>query len=290
MKYDLTNQRFGKLTVLSKAGKNKYGHVLWLCKCDCGNEKTASTSDLNHRSAVSCGCIYDRSDITGQRFGKLTAVEKTRDKGGLLAWRCLCECGKETTVRKNALKIGRSKSCGCSPKKNQLKGQRFGKLTVIEEDGRGKSGVVLWKCLCDCGNESTVQSDALTRGLIKSCGCGISAASSLTARRLVEKNVFEGTHLILLSRKHSSNNSSGIKGVYFRKDRQKWYAKIEFKRKQYNLGTYESLEEAAEARRNAEKELFDPILKKYNREVTSEENFLEALENAKQRLRSEKRL
>lgn len=34
---DLTGKRFGMLTVLSQADKNKCNHIVWLCKCDCGN-------------------------------------------------------------------------------------------------------------------------------------------------------------------------------------------------------------------------------------------------------------
>lgn len=51
-----------------------------------------------------------------------------------------------------------------------LTGQRFGRLTVIERANTGKPRG-WWKCLCDCGNETIVQSDSLRRGSTKSCGC-----------------------------------------------------------------------------------------------------------------------
>jgi hypothetical protein len=35
---DLTNQKFGKLTAISKA-PSRSGKTYWLCKCECGNEK-----------------------------------------------------------------------------------------------------------------------------------------------------------------------------------------------------------------------------------------------------------
>ena len=38
---DLTGQTFGRLKVLERAGSNKDGRALWLCKCDCGNETVA---------------------------------------------------------------------------------------------------------------------------------------------------------------------------------------------------------------------------------------------------------
>lgn len=56
-------------------------------------------------------------------------------------------------------------------KKRELLNQRFGKLIVIEEAGRNKCGLVLWKCLCDCGNTITLPATSLCSGNTKSCGC-----------------------------------------------------------------------------------------------------------------------
>ena len=42
---DITGIKFGNLTVLSMYGKDKYGKILWRCKCDCGNE-TITLSNL----------------------------------------------------------------------------------------------------------------------------------------------------------------------------------------------------------------------------------------------------
>lgn len=38
-KLDLTNQKFNMLTVLYPLPERQNGHVIWHCKCDCGNEK-----------------------------------------------------------------------------------------------------------------------------------------------------------------------------------------------------------------------------------------------------------
>ena len=53
---DLTNQRFGYLTAISKAS-SKSGKTYWLCKCDCGNEKEIQTSHLTNGLIKSCGCL-----------------------------------------------------------------------------------------------------------------------------------------------------------------------------------------------------------------------------------------
>lgn len=56
IKNDLTGRKFGRLTVLGYAGRNKFDHVMWLCRCDCGNETTKSTSSLTSGRTVACGC------------------------------------------------------------------------------------------------------------------------------------------------------------------------------------------------------------------------------------------
>jgi len=52
-------------------------------------------------------------DLTGQQFGRLTAVSIQGKKYGTYLWRCLCACGAETVVRSALLAGGHTKSCGC---------------------------------------------------------------------------------------------------------------------------------------------------------------------------------
>jgi len=57
------------------------------------------------------------------------------------------------------------------PKKNDLIGQRFGRLTILQTVGKDKHGNYRWLARCDCGNETTVISTALKSGRTRSCGC-----------------------------------------------------------------------------------------------------------------------
>lgn len=53
-------------------------------------------------------------DITGQRFGRLTAIKitgKTQDRKTL--WLCRCDCGSELITAGKSLRTGNTKSCGC---------------------------------------------------------------------------------------------------------------------------------------------------------------------------------
>lgn len=63
-----------------------------------------------------------------------------------------------------------------------LEGQRFGRLTAIEICGRSKSKKVLWRCSCDCGNETIVSSCHLMSGHTKSCGCYASERAKTLAK------------------------------------------------------------------------------------------------------------
>lgn len=54
---DLTGQKFGRLTVIRRAGVNKYGNCLWLCKCECGQLHTAAGGKLTQGKVRSCGCL-----------------------------------------------------------------------------------------------------------------------------------------------------------------------------------------------------------------------------------------
>lgn len=53
-----------------------------------------------------------------------------------------------------------------------LTGMKFGKLTAIKIVGRSKAGRLMWLCECECGKTSVVDSNSLTQGNTKSCGCG----------------------------------------------------------------------------------------------------------------------
>lgn len=51
-----------------------------------------------------------------------------------------------------------------------LKGQRFGRLRVLNRD-RTNVRYIKWRCICDCGGRKSVRSDHLRTGRSKSCGC-----------------------------------------------------------------------------------------------------------------------
>ena len=112
---DLTEQRFGRLVVVERVENGKWGQMRWLCKCNCGNEKTIDDGSLKSGHTKSCGCSRV-IDLTGQRFGRLIVIERVEKpkyvKKGTY-WLCKCDCGNEKIVSSGSLKSEGVKSCGC---------------------------------------------------------------------------------------------------------------------------------------------------------------------------------
>lgn len=52
-------------------------------------------------------------DLTGQKFGRLTVIERVPNKSKHTYWRCKCDCGNETVVAGYTLTHGLTRSCGC---------------------------------------------------------------------------------------------------------------------------------------------------------------------------------
>jgi len=52
-------------------------------------------------------------DLTGQKFGRLTVIAKSKTENGRSAWLCNCDCGRQSKVQSFDLINGKTKSCGC---------------------------------------------------------------------------------------------------------------------------------------------------------------------------------
>jgi hypothetical protein len=128
---NLTNQQFGKLTVIDYIGskwpeKRTKGHQ-WLCRCECGNEKIILGSSLKSGNTTSCGCYQKEMmhqriiNLTGIEYGKLTVIKYEYIKHSQPYWLCKCECGNEKIIAGTSLRFNRTKSCGCMQKFGNFK-------------------------------------------------------------------------------------------------------------------------------------------------------------------------
>lgn len=178
---DLTNKRFGMLIVLKRVENSKHKKILWLCRCDCGKEKIIDGESLKSGHTKSCTCIK-RSKLLNKKFGRLTVIEYNgTNKHRQTMWLCRCDCGIEKIVNGGSLSSGLIVSCGCynnelasilgKSKFLDLTGIRFGKLKAVEKLEKNDGGNYLWRCECDCGNDTITTSSALVQGSCVSCGC-----------------------------------------------------------------------------------------------------------------------
>lgn len=107
---DITGHKFGKLTAICAVGRNKHNQVLWQCVCECGGASEYTAASLRQGVSVSCGCIRSK-DITGQRFGRLTAIR--RNESDRKQWFFACDCGVEKSIDGANVRGGDTVSCGC---------------------------------------------------------------------------------------------------------------------------------------------------------------------------------
>lgn len=156
-----------------------------------------------------------------------------------------------------------------------LTGKRFGRLTVIERDyetqRKKNNKYVYWKCKCNCGNDTSVNSESLRQGKTKSCGCLIIENGRMnTSENLIPANrkvLVEKTNLNRINlKKTASDNTSGVTGVCFDRSSGKWLAYLNINKKNVLYKHFKNKQDAINARKEAEEKYFKPILEKYDYE------------------------
>lgn len=210
--------------------------------------------------------IQAMENIIGKKFGSLTVISKTNERyyDGSCLYECKCDCGQVIKTTSSRLKSGHTSSCGGTVHKiDNLIGKKFGKLTVVSF-AYAKNTKAYWNCKCECGGTIIAKGTFLKTGNIVSCGCA-KKASRDEGLKQIKKAFVDGTNIKQISpdRKLNSNNKTGFNGVSWSTQRHKYHAQITFKRKVYNLGFYDDIEDAKQARLKAEAELFGTFLEEH---------------------------
>jgi hypothetical protein len=105
---DITNHRFGRLTVLSRSPQKYVNRqIAWLCRCDCGNEITVRSDALRgKRPTLSCGCL--QRDRVSRTYPQIAVACTT--------------CGQIMSARRRR----RNQYCpGCRQERKNERGRRF---------------------------------------------------------------------------------------------------------------------------------------------------------------------
>jgi len=136
--------------------------------CDCGNEYTTALCNLvgKYANTVSCGCKKREAaeDLTGMKFGMLTAIERApnRQRNGpsRTFWLCECDCGGRKVVETHGMKSGSIKSCGCL--RNPPKSGSAQRTVLRTYKGAARSRGLTWELSDEIFNR-------LTSGLCEYC-------------------------------------------------------------------------------------------------------------------------
>lgn len=116
--------------------------------------------------------------IDGQKFGRLTALQRLGSRDKKVFWAFKCDCGTVVEMAATFVVRGHTSSCGClriersrESVLSDISGHSFGRLAVLGRAGRSEGGRVLWSCRCECGSTVDVSAKNLLNGTKVSCGC-----------------------------------------------------------------------------------------------------------------------
>lgn len=208
-------------------------------------------------------------DLTGQRFGKLTVIERTTDyitpKGThCVMWLYKCDCGNYGKASAGSLRSHNTLSCGKCKNVYDLsgeygigytsKGKRFyfdledyDKIKdycwYIDSDGyvRNRDGILMHRIVTNCP-------DDLVPDHIN--GKKSRNDNRKTNLRIATRNQNTYNHDIY------SNSTSKVSGVTWNKFHQKWLVRIGYNKQRIHIGYFDDFDKAVEARQIAEEKLY----------------------------------
>lgn len=235
-----------------------------------------------------------KHDLTGMKFGRLTVVSQVEDyitpKNGKhhAMWNVYCSCNpnKIYTVRQAGLFSGKTKSCGCLQKEKvaSRKGQKYDykrrKFNTYKLDGEygigfTENGMEFYFDLEDYNkiknyywwvdsrdgyviayiNNKAIQQHRLILNLFdeKLVIDHINHNKNDNRKEFLRicKCVENARNLNV-----SKNNTTGVTGVYYLKDKNRWMARIQFNKKIINLGYFVNYIDAVKARLDGQKKYF----------------------------------
>lgn len=220
-------------------------------------------------------------DLTGKKFRRLTVIKRVEDhimpSGEKRSrWLCRCDCGNEITIMgKNLTKKNGTKSCGCYVKENMSKvKKRYNTYDLTGEYGIGYTSnneefyfdledYDKIKDYCWHVHKSgyIVSSDNNRHQTIKMHRLILDCCDKLTPDHIHGKdsrndnrksNLRIVTHSQNMMNRKLNNNTSGVTGVSWDKNINKWVAYINKDKQRRYLGCFSVFEDAVKARKKAE--------------------------------------
>ena len=107
---------YGNLLVLEEEKDRRATKIYYKCQCTkCNSIFSAEGAHIRKKEVRCPKCIRKNfHDITGQKFGLLTAIEPTDKRyQKSIVWKCKCDCGNFKEVSAHSLLTHGTQSCGC---------------------------------------------------------------------------------------------------------------------------------------------------------------------------------
>lgn len=142
-------------------------------------------------------------------------------------------------------------------------GQKVGRWTILGEFRKGR--FLYYECRCDCGTLRDVKANSIRSGRSKSCGClrrdrALDIISENSKSRIETNAAFHTNFHAIERTAPYKNNKSGHKGVYWCKSQGIWKSHITVQKRTIYLGGYHDIRDAIQAREDAEKKYFLPLI------------------------------
>lgn len=217
---DLIGQRFGRLVVIKRAedyiSPSGRKYIRWKCKCDCGNDIIVYGSNLGKGHTMSCGCL--NREVAKERMGKNNTYDLTKEYG-----------------------IGYT-----------VKGEEF--YFDLEDYNLIKD--YYWykndqRYLLAYTKNKTLRMHKL---FIK--GQYIDHINGNTSDNRKDNLRVATKSQNAMNKDLQSNNTSGVTGVYWKSQLNKWISYITVNGKYIYLGCFEKFVDAVKARKEAEEKYF----------------------------------
>lgn len=237
--------KFGRLTVIEETQeRTSYRNKIWLCQCECGNLYKVPTASLTSGNTKSCGCLQkDTGHINGKKnihfVNQYVNIENIYDLSGDYGICTLLD--GITTFLFDKEDYDLIKRYKWTQKKDGL-------YSYIVSQDNGKT-IRLHRLIMNCLNDKNLDVDHINHNVLDN-----------RKQNLRKCYHFEN----IIASKTYSNNTSGRKGVYWDKSRNKWMVMITVNKHTYHLGRYDNFEDAVRVREDAEK--------KYHKEFHYDEN------------------
>lgn len=222
-------------------------------------------------------------DLAGQKFGRLTVLYDTGERNrGSVVGNCLCDCGKEHKTTSILLRNGQSKSCGCykselASKKYIEHFKKYNDFNITDYDfgvGYTSNGEEFYFDIEDYEKIKDICWSVSKNGYLVGWEHGICYLIHRKIYDYITTN-FDIDHINhnkldnrktnlrictrsqnLMNRNREISSYSGIRGVQYNKNNDKYGVFIYVNKKKINLGYYKDINEAIKVRKQAEENYF----------------------------------